>query len=238
MLRKQNALVTTQHPHRPFLVDIFRKRLCGAINSALYTMRIPTSSIEGILRSDNPPGTIASRSVYSIYIGNALTRQLHSKPIAASGSGHTRKQINSLTLSSTRKKIRLTAALSRMQLILHATRPTPNGALRSVQAMTAWSLKTRHAPSQHCRDTRVGVHTTAAMHDLDHTHLLPTPADQANVTRFPPSRFHSINRKTAHPTAPSKTPHSLGWGTTRRHFPTASPFSYVQHVRLSVCFHD
>ena len=38
------------------------------------------------------------------------------------------------------------AVLSRMQLTLHATRPTPHGASRLVQAMSAWSVKTRRAP--------------------------------------------------------------------------------------------
>ena len=37
-----------------------------------------------------------------------------------------------------------------MQLTLHATRRTPHGASRLVQAMSAWSVKTRHAPCRHC----------------------------------------------------------------------------------------
>ena len=36
--------------------------------------------------------------------------------------------------------------IDRMQLTLHATRPTPHGASRLVQAMSAWSVKTRRAP--------------------------------------------------------------------------------------------
>ena len=43
----------------------------------------------------------------------------------------------------------------RMQLALHATRPSPHGAsLRAWcrQAMFASSVTTRHAPSRHCRD--------------------------------------------------------------------------------------
>ena len=31
-----------------------------------------------------------------------------------------------------------------------------------------WSVKTRHAPSQHCRDERVYGHTTTAMHELEY----------------------------------------------------------------------
>ena len=61
------------------------------------------------------------------------------------------------------------AVLSRMQLTLHATRRTPHGASRLVQAMSAWSVKTRRAPSRHCRDARVYGHTTTAMHDNECT---------------------------------------------------------------------
>ena len=35
--------------------------------------------------------------------------------------------------------------------------------------MSAWSVKTRYAPSQHCRDARVYGHTATAMHDNDYT---------------------------------------------------------------------
>ena len=53
-----------------------------------------------------------------------------------------------------------------MKLTLYATRPAPIGALRLVQAMLPWSMKTRRAPSRHCRDARVYGHTTTAMHDM------------------------------------------------------------------------
>ena len=33
--------------------------------------------------------------------------------------------------------------------------------------MSAWSVKTRHAPSRHYRDARVYGHTTAAMHEIE-----------------------------------------------------------------------
>ena len=52
-----------------------------------------------------------------------------------------------------------------MQLTLHATRRTPHGDSRLVPAMSAWSVKTPHAPSRHCRDPRVYGHTTAALHE-------------------------------------------------------------------------
>ena len=49
-------------------------------------------------------------------------------------------------------------------LTLHGTRRTPHGASRLVLAMSAWSVKTRRAPSRRCRDARVYGHTTTAMH--------------------------------------------------------------------------
>ena len=58
------------------------------------------------------------------------------------------------------------AVLSRMHLTLHTTRPTPHGVSRLVQTMCAWSMKSRRAPSRQCRDARVYVHTTTAMHDV------------------------------------------------------------------------
>ena len=57
-------------------------------------------------------------------------------------------------------------SISRMQLVRYATRTTPHGASRLVQAMSAWSVKTRRAPPQHCRDASVYVHTTTVMHDM------------------------------------------------------------------------
>ena len=43
--------------------------------------------------------------------------------------------------------------------------PPITGASRLVLAMSAWSVKTRRAPSRHCRDARVYGHTTTAVHD-------------------------------------------------------------------------
>ena len=56
-----------------------------------------------------------------------------------------------------------------MQLTLHATHPTPHGASRLVQAMSAWWVKTRRPPSRHCRDARVYGHTTTAIHENEYT---------------------------------------------------------------------
>ena len=58
------------------------------------------------------------------------------------------------------------AVLSRMQLTLHATRRTPHGASGLAQAMSAWSAESRPAPSRRCRDARVYIHSTTAMHDM------------------------------------------------------------------------
>ena len=61
--------------------------------------------------------------------------------------------------------------LSRMQLPLHTTRPTPYGASRLVLVIPAWSVSTRRAPSRHCKDATVYGHTTAATHDNEYTPL-------------------------------------------------------------------
>ena len=107
-------------------------------------------------------------------------------------SGYTRKKSINWTLSSSVcKKVRLKSdpqkrssnvVLGRMQLTLHATHPTPHGASRLVQAMSAWSVKTRRAPSRHCRDARVYGHTTTAMHDM--STLPPTPSPAARIVSF------------------------------------------------------
>ena len=58
-----------------------------------------------------------------------------------------------------------------MHFTLHATR-TPHGASRLGRAISAWSGKTRRAPSRHCRDARVYGRTTTAMHAIEYT---PSP---------------------------------------------------------------
>ena len=94
---------------------------------------------------------------------------VHSPPIAVSGSGHTGDQINSLKLSSICKSASQ-AVLGKMQFTLHATRRTPHGASRLVQAMSACSVKTRHAPSRQSRDARV-----YGQYDYGHAQKLSTP---------------------------------------------------------------
>ena len=76
------------------------------------------------------------------------------------------KSIHS-TLPSIRKSASK-AVLSRMQLTLHASCPTPHGASRLAQAMSAWSMETRRAPSRHRRDARVYGHTTTVVHDNEY----------------------------------------------------------------------
>ena len=54
-----------------------------------------------------------------------------------------------------------------MQLNLLATHRAPHGASRLVQAMSSWSVKSRRAPSRHCKDAKVYGH--AAMHTIEYT---------------------------------------------------------------------
>ena len=69
----------------------------------------------------------------------------------------------------------LRAVLGRIQLTLHATRRTSHGASRLVQAMSAWLVKTRRAPSRQSRDARVYGQTTTAMHKLSTPPPPPAP---------------------------------------------------------------
>ena len=73
------------------------------------------------------------------------------------------------------RKVRKAASqvvLDRMQLTLRASRQTPHGASRLVQAMPAWLVKTRRASSRHCRDARAAPPTPHP----PHTHALyPSP---------------------------------------------------------------
>ena len=100
----------------------------------------------------------------------APTRQLHRKPIAVSGNWSHQKlnQLIDAVIHVQENLPLYKAVLGRMQLTLHATRPTPHGASRLVQAMSAWSVKTRRAPSRYCSDVKVYGHTTTAMHDNEY----------------------------------------------------------------------
>ena len=143
--------------------------------------------------------------------------QLHSNPIAVSGSGHSGKQINSFdAVIHKQEKSASHAVLSKMKLTLHAIRRTPHGASRLVLATSAWSVETRRAPSGH-RRTRVYGQTTTAMHDNEYTVLpnadpsnaFPTPTsspkwliDRTNSSLHQPSSFREFSEE-AFTTRPS-----------------------------------
>ena len=75
-----------------------------------------------------------------------------------------------------------------MLFTLHATRRTPHGASRLVQA------KIRRAPSRHSRDARVYGHTTTAMHKLS-----------AHTPRYAPSCLSRYNTLLPRRLAPNFT---------------------------------
>ena len=123
-------------------------------------------------------GMIASHSV------NNMVRHPRGSyiiiPIAVSGVATPENKVQLIDAvihkQESRRKVQksaLRAVLGRMQFTLHAT-PTPHGASRLVQAMSAWLAKTRRAPSRHCRDAMVCGHATTAMHKLG-TPLPPPP---------------------------------------------------------------
>ena len=89
------------------------------------------------------------------------------------------------------------AVLTKMQLTLHATRRTPHGASRLVQAMSAWSVKTLRGPSRQCRDARVYGHTTTTVHDNEHTHTHPLPRPHARSFIYQANPEQSKHLQTA-----------------------------------------
>ena len=113
---------------------------------------------------------VTSRSVNMV--SKAPTRQLHSNTRCCLWSGHTRKQSIihwRCHPKESRPKVPksvLRAVFGRVHFTLHATHRTPHGASLLVQAMSAWLVKTRRAPSRHSRDARVNGHTTTTMHKL------------------------------------------------------------------------
>ena len=117
--------------------------------------------------------------------GKAPTRQFHSNPITVSESGHTGKNQFIRCCHPYARTSAAQAVLIRMKVILHATRRTPHGASRLVLAMSARSVKTLRAPSQHCRDASVYGHTTTAMYDDKYTPPLPR---SSNAVAMPDRR--------------------------------------------------
>ena len=103
--------------------------------------------------------------------GKAPSRRLQRIPVVAFRRGNIRNLMNLFEAvihkQESRHRVPRSAShvvLSRTKLTLHTTRRTPHGASRLVQAMSAWVVKTRRAPSRHSRDARVYGHTTMAMH--------------------------------------------------------------------------
>ena len=81
----------------------------------------------------------------------------------------------------------LRAVLGNMQFTVLATRQTPHGASRLVQAMSAWLVKTRRAPSRHSRDARIYGHTTTYGHaHTEDSPPLPPPLPSPKKTALPP----------------------------------------------------
>ena len=58
--------------------------------------------------------------------------------------------------------------LSKVLITLHATRRTPHGGSRLLDATFAWSVKTRPAPSRIRRDASFYCHMTTGMHDNEY----------------------------------------------------------------------
>ena len=95
------------------------------------------------------------------------------------------------------------AVLGRMQLNLHATRPTHRGASRLVQAMSAWSVKTRRAPSRLCRDARVYSQSTAAMHGMS---TAPSPTIEYHMHTYIDTCKHTSTTRQPAQLAPPPCP--------------------------------
>ena len=124
----------------------------------------------------NPPvPRITQQCVYS----KASTRQMHSKPIAVSGSGHVIKQVNSFGTAihmqgNPPPQKRFLVGCS---FVSPFTPPSPNthDACFALGASKAFLVgeNTMCSPSRHCRDARVYGHTTTDMHDIEYT---PPPA--------------------------------------------------------------
>ena len=89
-------------------------------------------------------------------------------PLATPENKYINSSLSSDTQVSTHK-VRKSAsplALSRAQLVLHATRQTPQGVSRWMRTMLARPVKTRRALSRYCRDARINGLETTAMHDM------------------------------------------------------------------------
>ena len=135
-----------------------------------------------------PPPPLRAQKTLPIIITNNVSPKtgFQFKGVNPLWSGHTRKRCNSLVAVIHKQESRhnvpksvLRAVLGRMQFTLHATRRTPHGASRLVQAMSACLVKTRRAPSRRSRDARLFGHTTTTMH------ILSTSPPPPAVSFFP-----------------------------------------------------
>ena len=99
------------------------------------------------------PPSIVSRTQLLVHLGRVW--QIY-RPANFEKQESRRKTANSV----------LRAILGGMQFTLYATRRTPQGASRLVQAMSACLVKPRGAPSRHGRDASFYGRTTTAMHKL------------------------------------------------------------------------
>ena len=103
----------------------------------------------GMLRGHLLPIVTPQQGTGDTITFKAPMRQLHSNPIAVSGNGDTGKQINSFDAV-----VLMQESPPRKRLLVGCSSPftrlaeTPHGASRVVL------VKTRHAPSRHCRDAR------------------------------------------------------------------------------------
>ena len=107
------------------------------------------------------------------------------------------------------------AVLGRMQSTLHATRRTPHGASRLVQAMSAWLMKTRRAPSRHSRDARVYGHTTAAMHKPRYPPPPPSVRVRVRVTGSKPAELIVLSLSTSPTPSVQRKLHHASWQVHR-----------------------
>ena len=102
--------------------------------------------------------------------------------IAVSGIGHARKQATSLDAV-----IRMQESPPQKRFLVGCSSPlmrlaqTPHGASHVVQAVSAWSVKTRRVPSRHCRDATVYGRVTTTMH---HMITPPPPYSLSSLRNF------------------------------------------------------
>ena len=71
-----------------------------------------------------------------------------------------------------------------------ATRRTPHGASRLVQAMFSWSVKTRRAPSRPCGDARVSMYGTT---DYSHGPYDHPPPSTPHLYGVQPTAMHEMS---------------------------------------------